>query len=204
MRKPISLQQATDYDRASADELMERLKRHIQKPGNSGYVIPSILHAELLQRSRDFTEIISSIKNVQWRIVNYAVLLDAALAGIPSIIGVGAAPDTIKISVTIVLGFLNAFVLWVAARMMIKTEADLAFYRAHGRNNDILLDATTGIQHAAAVIIERTKKEFRGTSDYEIASRRNRQTFTVWFYVTLGASAAVSAAIMAGLTWVRR
>jgi hypothetical protein len=198
----MTIQQLIDQDRQSSSALMEQLKKHIQKTTSSGYSTAAIMHSELLQRSRDFTEIIASIKAVQWRIVNYAVLLFAATVGIPTVINLQIVPQTMKTLVTIILAVLDLGILWVAIRMIAKTEADLSFYREHGRNNDILLSATTGIQHIAGMIIEKTNEKYQGTADYKASARKNWMTFTRWFYITIIVSGILSAILSIGRIWI--
>jgi hypothetical protein len=188
-------------DSRSAQRLLEELKASVRRIPQPRYRTAPLLHAELLHRDRENALIIARIKEVQWRIMYYSLLLYAAVASLPTLGGLNACPTGWKALFTTIEVVLLAAIAYVTVAMIRKTEDDLSLYREYSRINDTLLSVMTGIQSAAAEVIERGHPEKRGSSDYEKSSWRNRAVFTRWFYTIAVLGGLIACAVGVFRLW---
>ena len=83
MRDKIPL---LDVDGRSSERLLGDLKASVKRVSLPGYRTAPVVHAELLHRDSENALIIARIKEVQWRIMYYSLLLCAGVASLPTLV----------------------------------------------------------------------------------------------------------------------
>jgi hypothetical protein len=171
---------------------LEAVEKIIENSKKSDFYKAEIIHRELLNRGDGLAKIISEIKAVQWKIVNYAVLLFAAIIGIFKIIKLSYNDNcTLVIQITIYLLLICA-VIWFSIRMFNKTEKDFEYYREHSRLNEQLLRETTGILYHAIEYIRMKNKNLRDRPDFKKSAIENRDIYSKSFYIIIIVSGILS------------
>ena len=173
-------------------ELEDRIRSAREKPAQE-----ELIHKELSDKMSALAEIVSEVKQVQWRITNYSLLLFAATVGVAKLLGPSVSRTPWQIVVSAVFSFPILLVAVVALGMLAKTERDLGYYREHSKLAEELIDDLTGILEVSNQIVVAEHPEFAQRPDYAHSAQENRKVFTRWFRVTIIVAAA--AAIVAGL-----
>jgi hypothetical protein len=134
---------------------------------------------------------ISNTKEIQWRIVYYALLLDAALVTGISLLANVAEPyrfaDTI-LGITLSIG-----IAILGTRMICKVDRDLDYYRSYISMYEVLRNDIVGLQLPIEEEVVRFHSFMKSKTDRFKSSLENRNVFSLVFYAALwGASLAAS------------
>lgn len=185
----------------SKEDYEKTLLSILKNTDRSGYHTPDIVHRELLFRSDSLATIISEIKNVQWKVTNYSVVLSAALVGVCRLLELDFTNKCLLVIPTLIFGALIGLLLWYSLRMIGKTQVDLLYYRAHMKLNEFLLGKSTAIAHFANEYIKVENEALRDRPDFAKSARANYIYFTNPFYVVISISGIIASGVIGYLLW---
>ena len=198
MRKKITIQ---DLIRGNdATELRTRLGALIESARRNPET-KRILHSEISDKVYAIAQVVSEVKNVQWRITNYAVLLSAATIGLAKVFDYTKMDWCVRLILSAVAFSVVATIIGIALRMLAKAEKDLGYYRAHSKLAEECLNRLTSLLTLSNEIVISEDSSFLRKPDFTYSARENRAIFSVWFFVIVGLSGAFSALADIYLIW---
>ena len=157
--------------------LSEELMRHVRTVEKSDR-----LFLEIINKKESLNKIVSEIKNIQWRIANYSILLFGVLFGIAKILNI----KTFQFAVVeyLVLGVLSVLIWFFAMNMLLKTTMDLRYYRKHMELNEIIEDELTGLVFRSNDLVNELLDNDK-RSKFNNSSKENMINFTIPFVVII-------------------
>ena len=192
-----------EYNCETIEELeLDCLRKYLRNEQKDKYKTKVNFFTELIDRNSKNGTIISEIKETQWRITNYSVLLNVAAVGAIQLSKDLNTSLTYKIVLTIIIAIINVLIYFVSFRMMEKTEEDLDFYRQHSRVNEDMLNITTGLQNLANRIVSSRRPDLAPKHDFDESALQNRKIFSKWLFRIILGAGIVSFVISAALLWV--
>jgi hypothetical protein len=160
-----------------------------------------ILHSEISDKIHEIARVISEVKNVQWRITNYAVLLSAATIGLAKLFDYTEMEWCLRLLLSAVAISIVASIIGIALRMLAKSEKDLGYYRAHSKLAEECLDRLTSLLTLSNEIVVSEDSSFLRKPDFTYSARENRVIFSVWFFVVVCLVGVFSALADVYLIW---
>jgi len=200
-RRVVSIADLLKGRQREPDEALTLLRKHLKAAAGGRYHTTGNYFAEILDRNEKNAQIIAEIKDVQWRITNYCILLYVAVAGAVQLTK-GMSRDWLYYLVSALIAVVSiGLVYYVARRMMDKTVGDLAFYREHSRVNEEMLNMTTGLQQLANELVSRRRPDMRNKHDFSYSADQNSTVFTEWLRRIMIGAGIVALAVTQVLIW---
>jgi hypothetical protein len=198
MRKKITIQDLIHGN--DPTELRTRLGTLIESSRRNPET-KRILHSEISDKIHEIARVVSEVKNVQWRITNYAVLLSAATIGLAKVFDYTKMGWCLRLFLSAVALSVVATIIGIALGMLAKTEKDLGYYRAHSKLAEECLNRLTSLLTLSNEIVVSEESSFLRKPDFTYSARENRVIFSVWFFVIVCLSGAFSGLVDIYLIW---
>jgi hypothetical protein len=151
-----------------------------------------IKHNELLNRKDGLFQIISEIKSVQWKIVNFTVLIFIAIIGLCQLIVLRQNNLIAKSIICFGLCILTYIIYLFSIEMLFKTENDLKLYRGLTELNENLMSEITGIIDNSNEYIKLKLQDTNDRFDFEFSRKENTKYFTKPFLFIVSISGLIT------------
>jgi hypothetical protein len=201
-RRRVYISELVKADHSEFDEAFTKLRRHLKSGTGSPYQSKPNYLTAIFDLNNNNTKMISEIKFIQWRIINYSILLFIAVIGALQITNALFSTIVFKFIITSCIAISLSLIYFVAIRMMNKTNEDLDFYREHSKLNEEMLDVTLGLPNLINNVVSSRRPEFKAKHDFEISAFDNRMTFTIWLYRILAGSFILSFLVSVSIIWL--
>lgn len=202
-RKRVTIPELLESSNQSPEQALAALRRHLKSGAGDAFQTKGNFLSEILDRNEKNAEIIAQTKATQWKIRNYAILLYVAVVGAIRLTNALNNTWAYEVALSAVTAVLIVLIYVVARRMMDKTEEDLAFYRAHSRVNEDMLNATTGTQKLANAVVSARNPEFAEKHDFSESAKSNRKVFSIWLYRILLGAGVIAMAVAEAMIWLK-
>ncbi len=202
-RKIVRIPDLLKAKQRDPDEAIALLRKHLKTGTAGSYHTVGMYFTEILDRNEKNAQIIAQIKDMQWRIVNYCILLYVAIVGAVQLTK-GIFTNLLNFIVaTAVASISTMLIYYVARRMIDKTVEDLAFYREHSKINEEMLSITTGLQLLANEVVSSRHPELRNKHNFSYSADQNSKVFTHWLERIMVGAGIVAVAVSQILIWVK-
>jgi uncharacterized protein with PQ loop repeat len=202
-RKRVKIPDLLKFKQREPDEALALLRKHLKTAAGGSYHTVGTYFTEILDRNDKNAQVIGQIKDLQWRIVNYCVLLYVAIVGAVQLTK-GTFTNLPNCIVAAVVSFVSmVLIYYVARRMMDKTVEDLAFYREHSRVNEEMLSITSGLQLLANEVVSSRRPDLRNKHEFSYSADQNSKVFTNWLGRIMVGAGIVALAVSQVLIWAK-
>ncbi len=202
-KRRVTIQELLESNDKSPEQALAALRRHLKSGTGDAFQTKGNFLSEILDRNEKNAQIIAEAKATQWKIMNYSILLYVAVVGAVRLTNALNNTWLYEGILSVVAALLIALIYLVARRMMDKTEQDLAFYRAHSRVNEDMLNITTGTQKLANDVVSARNPVFAEKHDFSESAESNRRVFTIWLYRILLGAGVIAVAVAEAMIWIR-
>jgi len=176
----VTITELIEKDRKKTMSSFDDLKAKLQKL--KGKISPfeetSLIHSELMSALDNDVKNIAAQKDTQWRIVNYSLLIDAALI---TSLTFFSSPSLWKVIYTKAIWIVALFVSIIATRMLSKTHGDLEYHRRCAADHKALKNIITGLHKTVEEHIVEKHAYLKDKPDDEKNARENENYFQIWF-----------------------
>jgi hypothetical protein len=182
---------------------LELLRKHLKSGIGERYESRTNYLKVVMDRSTKNVELVAQVKETQWRVAYYAILLFAAVTGavqlmrplLPGDIWWRAIAGAVA-AASLVL------VLYAARKMMAKIWDDLVFLREHGKLNEEMLNITVGIHALANKVVSSRREALQSKHDFSFSSEESRLIFTTWINGVTTGSFILALIVCELLVWI--
>jgi hypothetical protein len=191
----VSIVELVQRDRILAGSDFEKLRDRIRKAiTRQDHQTLNMILAECNTALSGGGTTIASTKGVQWRIVNYVALIDAALViGMNYIVG---AHQIYKTGYSLLALLLEIAISIVATIMLCKTESDLDYYRMCTSMYEVLRNDITNVLASVENAVVKKHPRMEPKTDRFRSAKANRAVFSSIFHSIIWIAFIVSAAVI--------
>jgi hypothetical protein len=196
-RKITSIPELVEDEKKGPEQAIAALRKHLKSGTGIPYPVKSNYLTEIFARRDANVKRISEAKRTQWRIASFSLLLIVAVTGAVLITRHLAQALAYTVAFSAVAALAIALICWVARKMLDITEADLRFYREHGKLNEEMLNTTLGIDKLAAAVVSARQPEFEDRRSFG-----NGAALAGWLYGSIVGAAVIAFAVSELLIWL--
>ena len=181
---------------------LELLRKHLKSGIGERYESRTNYLRIIMDRNTKNVELIAQVKDTQWKVAYYAILLFAAVTGAVQLIRALLPGDIwwraiagAAVAVSI------AMVYYAARKMMAKISDDLVFFREHSKLNEEMLNITVGIHALANKVVSSRREALQSKHDFSFSAEENKLIFSDWINGITAGSAIVALIVCELLVW---
>ncbi len=180
---------------------LELLRKHLKSGIGERYESRTNYLKVIMDRNTKNVEIIAQVKETQWRVAYYAILLFAAVTGAVQLIRASLQEDIWRVIAGAAAALGIALVYYAARKMMARIGNDLAFFREHGKLNEEMLNVTVGIHALANKVVSSRREALQSRHDFSFSFEESRLIFADWINGITAGSAVAALIVCEILVW---
>ncbi len=160
---------------------LEVLRKHLKSGIGERYESRTNYLKVIMDRNTKNVELVAQVKETQWRVAYYAILLFIAVTGAVQLIRALLPADIWWRAIAGAAAALSlALVFYAGQKMMAKIGGDLALLREHGKLNEEMLNITVGIHLLASRVVSSRREALQSRHDFSLGAEEDRLIFTNW------------------------
>jgi hypothetical protein len=191
-----------DRQKLSEEQALASMRKYLKSSPGEAYQTKGNILAQIMDRNSKNVTLIAETKLTQWRIVNYSILLFAAIAGSIRLITPLSLLVGYKICLSIGAAVIMTLAFYVARKMMDKVNEDFDLYRQHSKLNEEMLCLTVGMPAVAIAVVSARRPDLAPKHDFSQSAQQNRAVFSDWLDRIIAGSGIVALVVAQLIVWL--
>ncbi|MGO9308057.1 MAG: hypothetical protein ACLQDL_03425 [Spirochaetia bacterium] len=181
---------------------LELLRKHLKSGIGERYESRTNYLAVIMDRNTKNVALIAQLKDTQWRVAYYAILLFAAVTGAVQLVRALVPEDIWWRAIAGAAAAVSLFLVFYASKkMMDKIVDDLALLREHSKLNEEMLNITVGIHILANKVVSSRREALQGRHDFSLSAEENRLIFANGIHAVMTGSFVFALIVCQLLVW---